>query len=240
MSIPIVTQGTAQAGKSGSTVACSVNGVVTVVQVARDLTVGAGDVLLLAKTGQAWVAVARMFTAAPADPEPTPPPTPNPVVVAGKLVIPAVYTGSYRSGSWRTDTTDLVQGTYGGSANSTGAAFYGSKPKTLTGATVTSASIVVRRGDGGAYAPQQATLWLVTQATKPGGAPTLTSSTTGPNISTNSTQTAFAVPTSWAQALVDGTAGGLAVFDSSGSPYVRFTGRGDYSTSFQLTINYRR
>lgn len=231
---------TALGSKSGSTVSATVNGQNVVIQVARDLTVAAGDVLTIVKTGQTWVAVARLYTGAPVVPDNPAPPPSKPAVVTGKLVIPAVYTGSRRDGNWRTDTTDLVQGAYGGYGNSTGCAFYGSKPRSLAGATVTGASVRVRRGDGGVYATQQATLWLVTQTTRPSGAPTLTSSTTGPNLATGDSSNAFPVLTAWAQAMVDGTAGGLAVFDSTGSPYVRFTGREDYSSSFQLTINYQR
>ncbi|MEE3918179.1 hypothetical protein V2I01_04775 [Micromonospora sp. BRA006-A] len=40
--------------------------------------------------------------------------------------------------------------------------------------------------------------------------------------------------------MVDGTAGGLAVYDSSGSPYVRFAGRGSWSPAFTLAISWRR
>jgi hypothetical protein len=160
--------------------------------------------------------------------------------VTGKLTITPIYTGSYRDGKWRTDTSDLVQGSYGGSGNSTGSAFYGSKPRSLAGATVTDCWITVRRGSGGAYSAQTSTLRLTTQSTKPGGAPTLTSSTSGPSIPVNTTKSRFDIPNSWGQAIVDGTSGGLSVFDSSGSPYIRFAGRSSYSASFTLTLAWRR
>lgn len=231
---------TATVAKSGSQVTATINGVDTVIQVARDLTVAAGDVLMVAKVGSQWFATSRFYTAAPAPVDATPPPTPKPTSVAGKLVVSAVYTGSYRDGKWRTDTTDLVQGSYGGSSNSTGSAFYGSKPRSLDGATVTDCWITVRRGAGGAYSAQQSTLRLTTQSTKPSGAPTLTSSNTGPSIPTNTTLTRFDIPNSWGQAIVDGTAGGISIFDSSGSPYIRFVGRSDYSSSFMLSIAWKR
>jgi hypothetical protein len=40
--------------------------------------------------------------------------------------------------------------------------------------------------------------------------------------------------------MVDGTAGGLAIFESDGDPYVILDGRGRYASSFALTINYSR
>jgi len=81
---------------------------------------------------------------------------------------------------------------------------------------------------------------LVTQATKPAGAPTRTSSTTGPHLAVGATNNAFVVPTSWAQAMVDGSAGGLGVYDSSGSPYMRFAGRSSWSAAWTLTIRWTR
>jgi hypothetical protein len=234
---------TAVTAKSGSTCTADIAGVTTTIQVARDVTVAAGDALLVLKAGPLWVAVCRLYAAAPAAPAepPAAPPDPKPSVTTGKLVVAPVATGTYRDGKWRTDDDDLRQGKYGGYGNNTGAAFYGTKPQSLSGATVTRATIRVRRPDaGGANAKQATTLRLVTQIKKPGGAPTLTSSTSGPNLRRGSTDDSFDIPTSWAQAMVDGTAGGLAIFDSSGSPYVILSGRGDWSPAFTLTIYWQR
>lgn len=231
---------TATAAKSGSTVTAIVNGVVTTVQVARDLTVANGDVLVVQRIGAEWFALGRVFTAATTVPgDNTSAPDPNPGTKTGTLVVSPVETRSYRNGSWRTDNTDVYQGEYGGWGNHTGCAFYGTKPASLTGATVTSATIRVRRERGGAYAAQSTTMWLVTQATRPSGAPTLGSSTGGPSLAVGG-ETTFSVPTSWAQSMVNGTAGGLAFYEADGSPYVVFAGRGTWSPAFTLTINWRR
>lgn len=232
----------AETVKSGSTCTVRINGTATTVEVVRDLTVAIGDVLLIHKIGSLRVASSRLYTAALGTVPDTlePPPEPKPAIVTGSLVVPAVYTGSYRDSRWRTDTTDVVQGTYGGYGNSTGVAFYGTKPRSLAGATVTSARVAVRRARGGAYAAQATTMRLVTQAVRPAGAPTLTSTTAGPNLGVGATDTSFTVPTAWAQAMVDGTAGGLALFDGDGSPYARYAGRGAYAASFTLTINWTR
>ncbi|RKN38446.1 hypothetical protein [Micromonospora endolithica] len=233
---------TATTAKSGSTVTATVNGIVTTIEVARDLPVASGDVLLVERVGAQWYAYARVYAAAPAalDPVVEPPPPPKPAVTTGTLVVSPVETRSYRpTYGWRDDNTDVYQGEYGGWGNHTGAAFYGTKPRSLAGATVTRATIRVKRLTAGAYAAQSTTLRLVTQATRPGGAPTLTSSTSGPSLAVGGSTT-FTVPASWAQAMVDGTAGGLAVYDSDGSPYVRFAGRGSWSPAFTLTITWQR
>jgi hypothetical protein len=151
-----------------------------------------------------------------------------------------VETRSYRSTGWRFDNDDIYQGQYGGNGNHTGCAFYGSGPRALAGATVLGASIQVRRKNGGGItAAQTTTLWLVTNATRPGGAPTLTSSSTGPSLAWGRSGN-FGIITSWAQAMVDGTSGGLAIFTGSSSPYVIMDGRGAYGPSFTMTINWRR
>lgn len=231
--------GTATAAKSGSTVTAVVNGITVTVQVSRDLTVASGDVLMLNKYGASWYAIGRLFASAPANPlNPSVPPV-NPPTTSGKLTVSAVETRSYRNGSWRTDDTDVRQGQYGGNGNHTGVAFYGPAPRSLAGATVTSATAVIRRGGGGAFAASASTMRLVTEATRPAGAPTLGSSTTGPSLAVN-TQTTFTIPTSWAQAMVDGTAGGLGFFVAGATPWIVFTGIGTYGPSFTLNINWTR
>lgn len=233
--------GYATAAKSGDTVSVWINGTTVTVKCARDISPGQNDVLLIDRSGMFWVATARLGTAAV-----TPPPTngsapdPKPSVVTGSSNFGPVETRSYRSTGWRFDNDDIYQGQYGGNGNHTGCAFYGSGPRSLAGATVTAAAIQVRRHNGGGItAAQGTTLWQVTQATRPGGAPTLSASTAGPALAWGQA-TAFNIPTSWGQALVDGTIGGLAIFDGSSSPYVILDGRGHYGPSFTLIINWRR
>lgn len=229
---------TATDAKTGSTVPCMVGDTEITVQVARDLSVASGDVLLVLRQGSAWWAVQRLYGAAPAAVTNEVAPQPKPSTVTGTLVCAPVETRSYRGG-WRTDTDDVRQGSYGGWGNHTGCAFYGAKPRSLSGATVTSAKVRVSRLSGGTYAATGTTLRLVTQAYKPSGAPTLGSSTTGPSLAVGKSAT-FTIPTSWAQAMVDSTAGGLAVYDASGSPYVILSGRSDWSAAWTMTIKWSR
>lgn len=214
------------------------NGVSTVVKNALTVTAAVNDVVLVTKVGAQWVAISRVATGvAPVQIEAPPPP--KPTTTAGSLVVSPIETRSYRNGDWRTDNDDVYQGQYGGGGNHTGAVFYGTKPRSLTGATVTSATIKVKRISGGIYAPQPTIMRLMTHTTRPGGAPTLGSTTAGPSVAVGESAT-FTIPDSWAQAMVDGTAGSFAFFDSDGSPYVKFAGRGTWSPAFTLTINWTR
>jgi hypothetical protein len=234
------TTGTVKATKTGSTIPVQIGDWVTTVQCARDLTPGTGDVVLIQKKGALWTAVARLFTAAPTLP-PAPPVTPPVTPTSGTAVFSPVETRSYRSLGWRTDNTSIYQGQYGGNGNHTGCAFFGSAPRSLAGATVTGAWIAVRRNNsGGVTAAQGTTLWLMTNATRPAGAPTLTSSQAGPSLAWGQINNSFPIPASWGQAMVDGTAGGLAIFTSGGSPYVILSGVGDWGPAFTMTVNWRK
>jgi len=231
--------GTAVTTKSGSTCTVTIGDTDVTVQVARDLTVAVGDVLLVLRQGSAWWAISRLYAAAPVAVVNDAAPIPKPTVTHGTLVTAPVETRSYRGSAWRTDVDDVRQGSYGGWGNHIGCAFYGSKLRSLSGATVTGAGVRVRRLSGGVFGSQTATLRLVTQATRPSGAPTLTSSTTGPALAVGKTGS-FTVPTAWAQAMVDGTAGGLAIYDAGGSPYIVLAGRSDWAAAFTLTVNWSR
>lgn len=231
---------TATSTVSGSTCTAVVGETEVTVQVARDLTVAADDVLLVLRQGTQWWAIARLFAAAPTPPPPDPGPPPKPDIVTGTLVCAPVETRSYRATfGWRTDSDDVYQGEYGGWGLHTGCAFYGSKPRSLTGATVTSATVRVKRRTGGGYFAVAGTLVQITEDTRPSGAPTVTggSAVTIPAVGAVSTIT---VPTAYAQDLVDGVTGGLGFYDADGSPYARTAGRSYWSAAWMLTIGWSR
>lgn len=233
---------TATTIKSGSTCSALVDGTLTTVEVARDLTVAVGDVLFISRFGSQWYALARVYAAAPAAVENDPVPDPKPSIISGTLVISPVFTGSWDGTRWRTDTTDVYQGIYGtASGNHTGSVFYGDKPTSLAGATINTATIAVRRvARGTSFGTPVTTMRLVTDLSKPVGAPSLSSSTTGPAIGVNATDEAFAIPIAWAQAMVDGTAGGIAFFDATGAPFVAFAGTASWGPAFSLTVNWSK
>lgn len=183
----------------------------------------------------------------PPAPAPSKPQLPKPKVTTGTLVCPAVQTACYRNGKWRDDigpvnSTDLYQGRYGGSSygRNIGVAFYGAKPRSLSGATITKAVLKVQRLQAGDFAARTPTLWLTTQATRPGGSPTLNESTAGPSLKVNQTNSGFILPASWGQALVNGGRGGIAVNVNADSPYIHLAGRGTWSAAFTLTLYWRR
>ena len=242
-SLPLTLKATATSAKTGSTCTAEIGGVDTTIQVARDLSVSSGDGLLVVRSGSQWYAVARTGTAAPAVPDtPTPPPPPpKPAVKTGKLIVAPVQTISRQGSRWRSDNDHVYQGEYGGNGNHIGCVFYGNAPRSLAGATVTSAEFRMRRLDiGGTNAAQTSTFRLVAERFKPSGAPTLGSSQDGPNLRRGETRNGVSMPLSWAQAMVDGTAGGLALYESDGSPYLIMAGRSDWSAAFVLTIYWRK
>lgn len=232
--------GTALSTVSSGTASVDIGGTTFTCKAVRGLTLASGDPVIVGRVGSARYVIARTETGTAATPENDTPPPPKPAVVTGKLVVAPVETRSYRDSKWRTDSDDVIQGVVGGYGNSTGCAFYGRGPRSLAGATVTDCKLRVRRERGGVFAAQTSTLRLVTQSTRPAGAPTLTSSTTGPALAVDRETSTFDVPTAWAQAMVDGTSGGLAVYDAGGTPYIRFAGRGSWGPAWTLTIYWRR
>lgn len=249
--------GTVSSAVSASTVRVIVNGIELNARVVSGLSPALGAAVLITQSGSNWFVTATIppvpvaVPPPPAQPPDTPPadtpPPPKPVIRTGTLVVVPVSTASFRQGKWRTDTgysvdsADTLQGNYGsGLGINTGCAFYGGKPKSLGGSTVTRVTLKMRRTDGGTFAPQAMTLRLVTQASRPGGAPTLNESTAGPRLAVGDTTTGFVLPNSWGQALVNGTRGGIAMFVSSNSPYIRCAGRGRWSSAWVLGISWRR
>jgi hypothetical protein len=253
-----VVRGVAQTAPSSGACLVKVYGITVTARVATGLTVAAGNIVLAARLGSTYYVIS-VIPAAPTS-TPTPPaqpdnqqpdtgdqaPTPKPTVTTGTLTCVPVATACYRDGSWRSDgdptnSFDLFQGRYGGSSfgRNTGVAFYGSKPHTLNGATCTKATVKIKRLSAGDFAARSATLRLVTQTTRPGGAPTLNESTSGPSLKINDSTT-FTLPTSWGQALIDGTRGGIGISISSDDPYIHLAGRGSWSAAFTLSISWRR
>jgi hypothetical protein len=251
-------RGTALTAAASNACLVKVGGIQVTARVATGLTVAIGNILLLARLGSLYY-VTNVIPAAPtstpvtpppADSAPPdtgdPPPAPKPVTTTGTLTCVPTATACYRDGSWRSDgdptnSFDLFQGRYGGSSygRNTGAAFYGSKPHTLNGATCTKATVKIKRLNAGDFSARSATLRLVSQANRPGGSPTLNESTSGPSLKIGESAT-FTLPTSWGQALIDGTRGGIAISIGSDSPYIQLAGRGSWSAAMTLTISWRR
>lgn len=236
--------GIAQGAVASGIVSVKINGTAVSCIADRALTTALGDVVYGRQLNGRIVIEGRLWTAAPTAPDDSqsPPPAPEPEFRTGTTTIAPVETRSYRPNwGWRTDNDSVYQGEYGNNGNHKGCVFYGTKPRSLKGVTVTRASIRVKRQSAGWYSDQRTTLNKITNRTKPAGAPTLTGSdTTGPRLAVGETDNDFVIPDSYAQALIDGTCGGFAIYDSDGSPYVRLAGRGAWGPAFTLKIAWRR
>ena len=248
--------GVALSASSGGACLAQVGGVQVTVRTVLGLTVATGNMLIITRRGSSYFALG-VVQAAPAipstlDPLAVPPPSdpsppPKPVSTTGTLTCTPVSTATYRDGSWRTDigsvdSADTFQGRYSGSSfgQNAGYAFFGSKPHTISGATCTKIVLHARRLNSGDYAAQAPTLRLVTQKTRPGGAPTLNETTAGPSLAVNATTTSFALPNPWGQALIDGTRGGIGMVSSSDNPYIQWAGRASWSGAWVLVLSWRR
>jgi hypothetical protein len=212
----------------------------------RDISPAAGDPLIIARVGSAWWIVQRYFTTASGSTDPggnSGEPPVAPTHRTGQNTFTPTRTASYRtadafSAGWRTDNDRVYQGEFGNNGSHTGCAFYGNQVASLSGKTVTQAWIKVRRpSSGGAAAAQTVTMGRIAEKSKPSGAPTFSNSFTGPSLGWGDTNTHFTIPNSAAQALVDGSAGGLGIHVAS-TPYVILDGLSDYAGAFALTIQW--
>jgi len=242
-----VIKGIAQGTVSGSaTVSVKIMGTVIVCRALRGITTAAGDIVAGVRVGGEILILGRMLSAAPSAPPEANgyPPPPEGASRSGQSVFLPVETRSYHTGpgpnAWRFDTDDLLQSEWGGDLF-TGCAFYGSAPRALAGAVVTLARLKMKRVAGGDSPARKPEVYRIADNTRPSGAPTRTGSgTLGPNLSVNEVDT-LTLPNALAQDIVDGLAGGIGIWVSDDSqPHVRLAGRGRYSSSMVLTLDWTR
>lgn len=211
--------------------------VVTIPKVRDYSSPTADDVVLIVKTGRQLYCIGAVNAAPVAKPpvDETIPPAPTPVETRTRTFRPTSV-GSYRDGRWRGDTTDALQGDWGGFGINYGSAFYGSGPGGLNG-TAVSGTVRVKRIAGGAGSSQSPTFRLLTER-KRSGFPDSSATFVGPALAIGQ-DWKVVLPDSWTQALIDGTAGGIGIGVASSSPYVRLAGPGSWSPSFELTIKWK-
>lgn len=163
--------------------------------------------------------IGKIATAA-APTAPPPPAAPPGLPTTGSKTFAAVDAASWRDGTWRTDTGDVIQGDapgYAGHPNN-GAWFYGSAPTSLSGITVSSAQIWLPAGSSSVSTPT-IHLYRHTSNTRPG---TDVSRVSGPYDVTKPWGTAgwYTLNTAAAQAIVT-SGGGISI---TGTPYSRNNG----------------
>lgn len=254
--------GVAASDASAGACLVTVAGIQVVARVVTGVTVVTGDTVLILRRGSAYWVLGVIGSAPSTTPAPTasdtqPPdtgdtaPAPKPTTTTGSLTCHPVATSTWRDGHWRTDigsstSADTYQGRYAHSSygRNSGFAFYGSKPRTLAGTTITKCTIRLRRLTSGDYGKRSPTLRLVSEATRPSSYPTLNETAAGPALGVygkvSPWDATFTLPDSWGQAMVDGTRGGLAITIGSDDPYIRLAGRGSWSAAWTLTLYWRR
>lgn len=228
--------------KSGSTISVRIGSSIYSAQCPQDLSVSVKDPVMVGKVGNQYYVFQRYFTAVgnvevgTVDEPPS-----GPCSINGTTTFLPKRTATYRGGRWRTDTDDVYQGQTGSQGNQTGCAFYGTQMKTLAGVTVLSAFLKAERlAAGKTHSAQTTTLRHVVENAKPSGAPTVGGSYDGPDLSVGSARTRIVLDTTLVAAMIAGTYGGLAIFDSGGSPYVRLAGKSHYAASFAITVEWQR
>lgn len=178
-------------------------------------------------------------------PSPTPPPPtpPPPKITTGTASFAATDCGTFRAGSgWLADSIsagNVMAGEFGSFGLNDGAWFYAGRVRaTLAGATVTAAQIYLGRSQGGVYAAQTVHLYRVTNDRQPGGDLTFDATHTHDVALAVGQKGWFAIPNSFAQALVD--SGGSIGIKAPAGPYVRMFGLAQSGGAGQLKISWRR
>lgn len=240
----MITIGTVRAVPSGGMVSVSIPGQVdpVLVPATRDVASAVvGDtVVVVIDQSQMW-AVGLLGTAPPPPPpveiEPevaaTPPRTVEQVsVIRGTQVLTPTWTGTWRAGAWRGDTSDLFQGDFTGRGLNQGAAF-------IDGADavgrITAANLhIEREPNAGATAAQTPTIVLLGSARSNSAFPSVISQTAGPALAWGASAD-WALPAGWLTHLQSGAATGLGIRIDTRDPYMKLAG-----SRLWLTVSWER
>jgi phage minor structural protein len=152
----------------------------------------------------------------------------------------AAATKSWRSSGWRSDNNRVYQGEYSSYGNHKGCIFFGSANTAqmrsdLSGKTIDSVALYIKRySGGGSSSDQYVNFYMHNYDTQPAGEPTLGSNMG--NLIKLSWGEAGAVnlPTSFGDALKSGSARGVLIYQSSGSPYLILEDLSTYSIRLEI------
>jgi hypothetical protein len=173
----------------------------------------------------------------------TPPTAPSTSGAAktGTSTFLAKQTATWRGGAWRTDTLRPYQGDWAGYGIGDGYWFYGTAVKdALVGATVTAARFYFRRMTGGDFAAHPLSLYLHGTAVKGSSAPARIGSVYDTDALAVGKAAWVAIPASFGQALVDGTARGITCHIAGSSPYVVTASLSDTGSAGALKLTWRK
>lgn len=205
---------------------------------AKGITCAAGDVVTLLKQRSSWIIIA-VKTAAPAGY--ITPDLVDETTLSGTFVVPPVETRSFMQGAWRLDTDDVFSGTYGALGNAVGCAWYGDALEGLSGSQIVSATIRVRRLAGGSAEAVAPVLRLLGENRRPTGGPgILGDAIQCPPLAPGQAADAITLPSEWVARLVAGTAGGVAAYTPTGTPYARLAGQSAWGQAFVISVKWRR
>ena len=162
------------------------------------------------------------------------------------LVAPAITVCSAVAGAWTTwgsYGTTAVQGYYAGSTTGakSGYFFYGDRFGGRAGRVCTRAQMRLRRGPAGlgsstAIRPH---LYLHAAPTKPDVPPALQATTFDGPAMRFGEERVFDIPITAGQALLDGTAAGLAISYAGSADYAQWDGIADMAAAGQLTLSIK-
>lgn len=197
----------------------------------RDLQPG-DLVQLFENHGQLWVVAALGVGPVEHPPQGEVPSVPeNLNLISGTEPVGPEWSGTWRGGGWRRDTSHLIQGD-GGYGLSQGAAFYGEKLRTL--GTLTGGRVRCERLTFGYYSPQAPTMRLLAGG-KTGQYPAVLATAPGPKLGSPGSVGTFDLPADWLPRLASGEAGGIGIGIDTKMPYMRLDGPG-----FTLTVDWER
>lgn len=198
-----------------------------------------GTLVALIWSGTTALLLPGTLAALPSDPQPSTPEVPQPPPTGpttGTLDVPAVGSGSWRTGGWGwASSTDVLQG--GSpfvSQDSRGGWWYGSAPRQLAGRTITGFRLRLgsRARVGNYNDPATIHLYRTGDSTRPGGDFTRIA---GP-YDVPAGNEWVALPASIGQALVD-SGGGIGVL---GGPYAGLVGVGSDAASGQISLDWTK
>lgn len=233
--------------RSGAVVSINTSTMVAVVQLDDNIrvevpvirsvaNVKVGDNALLIRDRHRFVCIGVFGPTPTVNPpppvEPDKPTSSRPVTIT----LNPFVTNSTRPGTSASVPGDaLVQGDWTGRyGKAFGQAYY--KTPNLSGVTVTSCKIQLKRADGGVFAAQVPTLHRLSNNGIT-NSPNSQGSTAGPALKVGE-QRSFSLPNSWGAALLAGTTKGIGIWVDSSSPYVRLHGRSSWGPTMSVTIRY--
>ena len=241
--------GTVMSAPGNGTVIVNINGTTATIPHLRGYIPAVNDTVMVVTQGARRVVVdavvnpsdpilPRAAAPAPSQPTPTAPVSPVADVTVLTHTFPAISTADFMNGIWRTDTLQPHMGNSGSGLN-TGCWFYGNGIKTaLNGATVTGAKIYLRRAAGGVYTSIAPVVYMVAQATRPAGAPTLIGTPVTLAPIPYDGEGWFDFPIALAQQLSNGTAFGIAVYVPGSNPFAAFSSLAERRNSGALQLTY--